>query len=75
MAKTIIGVKELRENLEDFISQVGKGRSFTVVRRSKPVFTISPPDEAPDGRWEIVADFTKIHPDGVDIKDIIAALE
>lgn len=71
----IVGVKELRENLEKFIVRINKGESFTVVRRSKPVFVISPPGETIDGRWELIADFTKIHPKGVDIRDIIAALE
>src|SRR3989304_5550455 len=41
----IVGVKELRENLEKYINRVNKGESFTVVRRSKPVFKISPAGE------------------------------
>lgn len=75
ISKGIVGVKELRQNLERYIALVGRGQSFTVVRRSKPVFTIVPPGEIVDEHWELVADFTKIHPDGVTIKDLIAALE
>ncbi len=57
----IIGLKELREHTETYISQVKKGRSFTVVRKSRPVFLITPVDEwGDDGVWETVVDFTKL---------------
>lgn len=69
---TIIGVKDLRQNLGKYVDEVAKGKSFTVVRRSKPVFIISPPDE--DG-LETLIDFTEIDPRGVHIRDLIAALE
>ncbi len=77
MAKTIlkekiVGVKELRENLEKYINRVDKGESFTVVRRSKPVFKISPAEE--EYPWEPVIDFTRIRKGGVDIKDLLARL-
>ena len=41
----IIGLKDLRENTEQYISSVKKGKSFLVVRRSKPIFRVSPVDE------------------------------
>ena len=41
----IIGVKELRNNLNNYISLVDKGQTFTVVKRSKPVFKIIPINE------------------------------
>lgn len=58
---TIIGLKELRENTEKYIDAVGRGRSFTVVRRSRPVFTITPTvDEWGDeGQWETVLSLSK----------------
>jgi len=37
MKNNIVGLKELRENIENYIAQVKKGKSFIVVRRSKPV--------------------------------------
>ncbi|MEK7192534.1 MAG: type II toxin-antitoxin system prevent-host-death family antitoxin [Patescibacteria group bacterium] len=56
----IIGLKDLRENTEKYISAVGKGRSFTVVRRSRPVFRLLPVDESQDeGVWETVLDLTR----------------
>jgi antitoxin (DNA-binding transcriptional repressor) of toxin-antitoxin stability system len=43
---TIIGLKELRENMEAYITKIQRGDSFVVVKKSKVVFRIAPPDEA-----------------------------
>ncbi len=62
MGTTIIGLKELRNNTEKYISAVKRGRSFTVVRRSRPVFQVAPVvvDEWGDeGTWETILDLTK----------------
>ena len=40
----IIGFKELRENAGKYINAIARGKSFTVVRRSKPIFNITPVD-------------------------------
>ena len=69
----IIGTKELRENLPAYIEEVGKGKSFTVVRRSKPVFEIKPLAED-NSRWETVVDFTRIKKGGVKIDDILSRI-
>ncbi|OGG60335.1 hypothetical protein A3C86_05010 [Candidatus Kaiserbacteria bacterium RIFCSPHIGHO2_02_FULL_49_16] len=72
----IIGLKDLRENTEQYISHVKKGRSFLVVRRSKPIFRVSPVDEwGDDGVWETVVDFTKINKRGMPIDKVIASLK
>ena len=72
----IIGLKELRENTEQYISSVKKGKSFLVVRRSKPIFRVSPVDEWGDeGVWETVVDFTKVSKKGVPIDNVIASLK
>jgi prevent-host-death family protein len=72
----IVGLKELRENMEAYIGDVGKGRSFTVVRRSKPVFRVVPVDAWGDeGGWETIADFTEIDPRGVPAATVLRALE
>ena len=55
--KRIVGLKELRENINTYVTKVQKGQSFTVVRKSKPLFTISPVDT--EDMWEEVIDFTK----------------
>ena len=73
MKNNIIGLKELRENTEKYISKVQKGASFTVVKKSKPVFRISPPGEENEA-WETVADLTKIKREGVSAKDILKEL-
>lgn len=72
----IIGLKELRENMSTYIRQTGQGKSFTVVRRSRPIFKITPVDTWGDeGSWETVVDFRKINPRGVPIDDVIASLK
>lgn len=72
----IIGLKDLRENTEHYIKAVGRGKSFTVVRRSRPVFKMTPVDEWGDeGTWETVVDFTKIKKGGVPIREVIESLE
>ncbi len=45
---TIIGLKELRQHVGQIAERVQKGERFTVVKRSKPVFTISPVQATPD---------------------------
>ena len=72
MKSSIVGLKELRENLDTYISQVDKGKAFIVVRRSKPVFRISSPEE--EDRWETVIDFTKIRKGGVSVEELLAKL-
>ena len=54
----IIGLREPWENVAEYAEQVAKGKSFVVVRQSKPIFKISPVDE--EESWEKVIDFTKI---------------
>ena len=68
----IVGVKELRENLETYIREIKRGKSFMVVRRSKPLFRLSPLDE--EGAWETVIDFTRVRKGGVPLRDILSRL-
>jgi len=72
MKTPILGLKELRENLDNYISQVNKGKSFVVVRKSKPVFKIVPPET--EEHWETAADFTAINKRGVPAKKILEEL-
>lgn len=53
---TIIGFKELSQNAGKIADLVAKGEKFTVVRRSKPVFEISPPSSSKDAELK---DWTK----------------
>lgn len=62
--KNLIGLKELRKNANIYISEVQKGKSFIVMRRSKPIFKLVPPDDA-GGMWETVADFTEFYKNGI----------
>ncbi len=75
-ATNIIGLKELRENTQKYISQIARGKTFTVVRRSKPIFRITPVDIWGDGDgWETVIDFLEITPSGVPLDDVIKTLK
>lgn len=72
----IIGLKELRENMGAYIKHAEQGKSFTVVRRSRPIFRLVPVDVWGDeGSWETAVDFRKINPRGVPIDDVIASLK
>lgn len=42
---TIIGLKELRQNATEIAERAQKGEHFTVIKRSKPVFSIVPPKQ------------------------------
>lgn len=68
-----VGLKELRENMEKYISRVDKGESITVLRRNRPIFRLSPVDEEEMG-WETIIDFTEINPRGVSGKEILKRL-
>ena len=70
----IVGLKELRENMETYIDRVNKGESITVFRRSTPLFRLTPIDTEEVG-WESVVNFTKIDKEGVDAKDVLEAIK
>ena len=70
---SIVGLKELRENIDAYINAVERGKSFVVVRKSKPVFKISSLQET-DELWEQIIDFTKIKKGGVAINRLLARL-
>ena len=75
MKTQILGLKELRENVQKYASRIKKGESFVVVKKSRPLFKISPVEEEEnEGPWETVVDFTKINKKGVDARKILSAL-
>jgi len=68
----LIALKDLRLNMEKYANEVKAGRSFIVLKQSKPLFKITPIDD--DNTWEEVINFTKIKKGGVDIDALLAAL-
>lgn len=70
----IIGLKELRQKMPIFAKEVQKGRSFIVVKQSKPLFKISPLNQETEEQWEEVIDFTKIKKGGVKLEEILSRL-
>jgi prevent-host-death family protein len=65
----IVGLKEFRENVSEIVSEVKKGRSFTVVKRSKPIFKVSPLDV--EEEWETVVDFTEFNKEGIPARQLL----
>ena len=72
MENTIVGLKELRGNINTYVSKVKKGDSFIVVRKSKPLFKIVSIEF--ENQWETVVDFTEISSNGMDAKKILKEL-
>ena len=70
--ENIIALKDLRLNMAKYVQEIKSGRSFVVVKRSKPIFRIAPLES--DNQWEEIGDFTKINKGGVDIDDIMTRL-
>jgi len=69
----IIGLKELRENMPSYVNRVNSGDSFIVIKKTKPVFKISPVENDED-IWEEVIDFSKIKKGGVAINELLNRL-
>lgn len=72
MKKNIVGLKDLRENMNQYVEKVSRGESFIVFKQSKPIFKITSVNE--EEQWEEVVDFTKIKKGGVDIDDVLSRL-
>ena len=72
----IIGLKELRQDTEKYIAAAKRGQSFLVMRRSKPIFRVTPPiDEwGDDGIWQTVIDLTQIKKGGISLTELIKKL-
>jgi len=70
----IIGLKQLRNNVASYAKEVQRGKSFIVVKQSKPLFKITP-ITTDDEEWEEVIDFTKFRKNGISAKELLARLK
>ncbi len=70
--ESLIGVKELREHLETYERHVRNGHSFIVLKRSRPIFRISPINE--DG-WQTIVDFTQFRKNGIPAEELLKRLK
>ena len=72
----IIGLRAFREDTDKYIKAIQKGKSFTVMRKSDPVFKIVPVDMWGDeGVWETVVDFRELNNGkGIEAKDLLRRL-
>ncbi|MFH1191920.1 MAG: hypothetical protein V1655_00415 [bacterium] len=69
--KNIVGLKELRYNMDKYAEKVKQGESFVIFKRSHPIFKIC---SANDELWEEIVDFTKIKKGGVKVDEILSRL-
>lgn len=72
--KKIIGLKNLRANVQEYAEMVQQGMSFIVVKRSRPIFKISPIEKREE-QWETVIDFTKIRKGGIPAREILKRMK
>jgi prevent-host-death family protein len=72
--KSVVGLKELRENMETYIDRVNKGESITIFRRSTPLFKITPVSSDEAG-WETIVDFKKEFGAGIPIDELLASIQ
>ena len=71
----IIALNDLRQKMTYYAEKVQKGESFLVMKKSRPLFKISPAEnEVEDSNWEEIIDFTKIKKGGIDIDDLLTRL-
>lgn len=68
-----ISLKQLRDQFPKYIEAVNNGQSFTVVKRSKPIFQINP--IADEGQWTTIIDFTELADGGIPANVILKALD
>jgi len=75
MEPKVVGLRELRENMDKYVERIGKGESFLVLRKSKPVFKIKPVDQWGDeGHWRNL-DLRDKKGRGMPIDDAIAMVQ
>ncbi len=71
-----IGLKELRENMEQYIKRVDNGESLTIYRRSTPLFKMTPISDDDDERnWESVIDFVKETGKAMPMEELLASMK
>ena len=70
--ENIIGVKELRLNMDKYAQKVQKGNVFLVMRKNKPLFKIVQADS--EEQWERIGDFSKLEKGGIDVQVLLKAL-
>lgn len=71
---SIVGLKQLRNDPDALAKRAQRGERITIVKRSKPLFTIGPVDAEDEG-WETVIDFTKLRKRGIPAEELLERLK
>ena len=72
---TIVGLKELRNNMEEYIARVGKGESITVFRRATPLFKLTPLSQGHEDGWETIINFQAEFGEGMPIAELMRSIQ
>jgi antitoxin (DNA-binding transcriptional repressor) of toxin-antitoxin stability system len=68
----IINFKELRENAEVYIRRIERGESFLVMRRSVPIFRLTPVEIGDiETAGKKVVDFTTLKKRGAPMEEVL----
>lgn len=68
-----ISLKQLREDFPRVIEEIGKGAHFTVIKRSKPVFEITPIKRTVN--WSMDFAEEPEYPDGIPAEALLARMQ
>jgi len=69
MKEKIVGLKELRQNIDKYAEAVKNGQEYIVMKRSTPLFKLSLPES--EDNWETVIDFTNFKKGGVELESVL----
>ena len=72
---TIVGLKELRNNMEEYITRVGNGESIIVFRRTTPLFQLTPLSSGHEAGWETIIDFQAEFGEGMPIEELMHSIQ
>lgn len=71
----IVGLKELRNNMEKYISRVEQGESITVFRRATPLFKLTPLSTGAEDGWETIINFQDEFGEGMPIDELLRSIQ
>jgi prevent-host-death family protein len=69
-----VGIRELRQNLSDYVHKSKQGKCYVVTERSKPVAMLTPL-QSEDDAWERLIAEGRISPPTNDLLSIIRPVE
>jgi hypothetical protein len=76
---TIIKSRDLRNDMQKVADAVAKGKSFLVMKQSKPLFKVTKPDVdewGDEGHWKTMIDFRDAgYPNGIPADELLEIMK